>query len=158
MDTKQFNKALVTIKKGASRFTLIHDAAMFAAEQINKHGQTTPANQLLSVMHKADRVEALRVWFNDFTKANNTKEGTLKYSDKKELAWDGEPIGADAILDIADGLPYYEYSHEIKPASTYDIQKAVAQILKRAAKFKNDGKNVEHEELIEKLRSFVPAA
>lgn len=157
MNAAQFKKSLATIKKGQARFTLIHDAACFALEQINNHGQTTPGNQLLAVLHKGDRVEALKTWFKDFGKCKEVKDGSLEYVHKKELLWDGEKIENEDMLAIAEATPYFELTKEIKPASSYDVMKGIKAVLSRAKATSAKGLTVEHADLLEKLAAFVPA-
>lgn len=157
MNAAQFKKSLASIKKGQARFTMIHDAACFALEQINSHGQTTPANQLIGVMHKADRVEALKTWFKDFGKCKEIKDGSMVYVHKKELMWDGEKIENAEMLAIAEATPYFELTKEIKPASSYDVMKGIRSILARAKATRAKGLPVDHEDLLEKLKVFIPA-
>jgi hypothetical protein len=126
-------------------------------EQINQHGQTTPANQLIGVMHKADRIEALKTWFKDFGKCKENKEGVMEYSHKKEIYIEGEIVTAEDAQAVAAATAYYELTKEIKPASSYDVMKGIKTILNRAKAMKGKGLTVEHEELLEKLAKFVPA-
>lgn len=164
MDAKQFKKNIGLIKKGAARFDMIHQCAVFALNQINgkdektgsPYGQTTPANELLSCMHKADRIEALKTWFHDFGKVVTVKDGTLKYSDKKEIFFDGEKIEPMQAIDYAEATPYFDYTKEIKPASSYDVMKGLKNILTRVKAMKTKGGTVEHEEMIAKIVSLIP--
>lgn len=157
MNAAQFKKSLASIKKGQARFTMIHEAACFALEQINSHGQTTPANQLISVMHKADRVEALKTWFKDFGKCKEKKDGSMDYSHKKEIFVEGESVSNEDALAAASETPYFELTKEIKPSSSYDVMKGIKTILSRAKAMQTKGMTVEHADLLEKLAEFVPA-
>lgn len=157
MDKKQFEKNVATIAEmGKAANDLIHNSAMFALEQVNTHGNSNFANQLVSALSASMRKEALFVWFNDFGMVKRTKENTFEYNGKKKLLLDGEEISAIDVLPFADEQPFYDYTKEIKPASVYDVQKAVASILKRASKFNKEGKQVEHAELLAKLSEILP--
>ena len=156
MDSKQFKKNLGLIKKGEARFNRIHESAVFALAQINQHGQTTPANQLLGVMHKADRIEALKTWFRDFGKVNTQKDGTLKYVDAKKILWEGQPIPVMEAVEIASSMPYFEYTKEIKPASSYDVMKGLKSILTRAKAMEQHGGTIEHKEMLAKIVALIP--
>lgn len=156
MNAAQFKKSLASIKKGQSRFTMIHEAACFALEQINQHGQTTPANQLLGVMHKADRVEALKTWFKDFGKCKENKDGSMEYSHKKDIFIEGEKVSNEDALAVATETPYFDLTKEIKPASSYDVMKGLQAVLKRAKSTSAKGLTVEHVELLDKIKALVP--
>lgn len=159
MELKQFSKNVKAIKAmGAKADTLIHESAMFALEQVNKHGNSNFVNQLTSALSASMRKEALVVWFLDFGMVKrNSKDNTLEYAGKKELKIDGEVISGLDILPYADEHPFYSYTKEIAPASVYDVQKAILSIVRRASKFNKDGKTVEHAELLAKLGELIPA-
>lgn len=157
LNAAQFKKSLANLKKGQKRFADIHEAALFALFQINNHGQTTPANQLVAVLHKGDRVEALKTWFHDFGKCKELKDGTIEYVHKREIFIDGEETTPEEAQAAAEAMPYYEYTKETKPASSYDVMKGIKSILSRAKAMQGKGLSVEHSELLETLASLVPA-
>ena len=159
MEMKQFDKNIKAIKTtGGKLDTLIHESAVFAVEQLNLHGNNGAANRLLSALNKSSRKEALYVWFNDFAMCKrNHKDNTLDYSKNKKLENDGAPIsGEDAVL-LADASPFYDYTKEIAPASSYDVMKGVKAILNRVKKMQAEGKTVEHEEMLATLKTLIPA-
>lgn len=158
MNANEFKKSLVAIRKGQARFTLIHNAACFALEQVNLHGQTTPLNELLGVMHKADRIEALKTWFKDFGKCKELKDGTFEYVHKKELMLDGEVIEPAYAIETAAATPYFDYTKEIKPASSYDVFKGIHAILNRAKAMQAKGLPVEHADALDALKAMLPAS
>jgi len=162
MTIEQFNQRCDIVEtQGKLEEVNLHELAMFALEQINtpNFNNTTPCNRLISSLSLTKRKEALIVWFLDFGKVKrNTKDHTLDYSDKKELKIYGETIDSMAILDYADEKPFYVYSKEITPASVYDVQKAIASIIKRAASANKNGLTIEHGELVSKLNELLPIA
>lgn len=157
MNAAQFKKSLANLKKGQKRFTDIHEAALFALFQINTHGQTTPANQLVAVLHKGDRVDALKTWFHDFGKCKELKDGTIEYVHKRKIFIEGEEATPEEAQAAAESMPYFEYTKEIKPVSSYDVMKGVKSILSRAKAMQRKGLSVEHPELLKTLASLVPA-
>jgi hypothetical protein len=159
MDMKQFDKSIKAIKtNGAKLDTAIHQCAVFSVEQLNMHGNNGAANKLLSALNKSSRKEALFTWFNDFSMSKrNHKDNTIEYSKNKKLSFDGVDISPANAVDLADANPFYEYTKEITPASSYDVIKGIKAILSRAKKMAKDGKTVEHSELLAKLEAFVPA-
>lgn len=157
MEMKQFDKNVKTIKATGEKLdNLIHESALFALEQINKHGNNGAANRLLAVINKGTRKEALYVWFNDFGKCKRNKDNTLEYKDKA-IYWEGEKIDVEQALVVADENPFFDYTKEITPASSYDVMKGIKTILKRAEKMKTDGKTIEHAELLAALKEMIPA-
>lgn len=158
MEMKQFDKTIKTINQmGLKMDTMLHECAMFALEHINKHGNNGPVNRLLGAINKSTRKEALYVWFNDFGLCKRNKDNTLEYKGNKKIYSEGEVITIDDALVLADEKPFYEYTKEIAPASSYDVMKGIKAILKRAKKMETEGKTIEHKELLEQLRAFIPA-
>lgn len=158
MEMKQFDKNLKTIQTtGAKMDELLHECAMFALDQINKHGNNGPVNRLLGAINKSTRKEALYVWFNDFGLCKRNKDNTLEYKGNKKIYSEGEVISMEDALILADETPFYSYTKEIAPASSYDVMKGIKSILKRAKKMETEGKTIEHKELLEQLKAFVPA-
>jgi hypothetical protein len=145
MEQKQFEKNIKLITtSGAKLDTLLHECAVYALEQLNLHGNNGAANKLLGAFNKSGRKEAMLVWFNDFAMSRKQKDNTLNYSKDKKLEYDGETITPEQAVLIAESIPFYSYTKEIAPASSYDVFKALQHILKRAAKMKADGAEVEH--------------
>jgi len=158
MEMKQFDKSLKTIKKSGKKLdAMLHECALFALEQINKHGNNGPVNRLLGAINKSTRKEALYVWFNDFGLTKRNKDNTMEYRGTKKLYNDGEVITTEQALILADESPFYSYTKEIAPASSYDVMQGIKSILKRAKKMETEGKTIEHKELLEQLKAFIPA-
>ena len=159
MEMRQFDKNIKAIKStGGKLDALIHESAVFAVEQLNLHGNNGAANRLMSALNKSSRKEALYVWFNDFALCKrNHKDNTLEYAKNKKLILDGQPIAAEDMILVADATPFYDYTKEIAPASSYDVMKGIKAILNRAKKMHADGKTVEHEEMLATLKTLIPA-
>src|SRR5512143_1599188 len=140
MEMKTFDKTLKTIQAtGAKMDTMLHECAMFALEQINKHGNNGPVNRLLGAINKSTRKEALYVWFNDFGLTKRNKDNTIDYRAGKKIYNDGEIVTTDEALILADETPFYSYTKEIAPASSYDVMQGIKSILKRAKKMETEG-------------------
>lgn len=158
MELKQFDKTLKTIQQmGGKMDDMLHECAMFALQQINQHGNNGPVNRLLGAINKSTRKEALYVWFNDFGLCKRNKDNTLDYRAGKKLYNEGDLITVDEALILADETPFYSYTKEIAPASSYDVMQGIKSILKRAKKMETEGKTIEHKELLDQLKAFIPA-
>lgn len=156
MDQKQFDVAVALVKSTGEKMDgMLHECAMFSLEQLNLHGNNGAANRLLGAFNKSSRKEALFVWFNDFGMCKRAKDNTLVYAGKKKLFWEGQEITATDILVFADENPFFDYTKEIKPASSYDVMKGIKSILSRASKMQQNGLTVEHAELVASLQALV---
>ena len=157
MDQKQFDVAVALVKSTGEKMDgMLHECAMFSLEQLNMHGNNGAANRLLGAFNKSSRKEALFVWFNDFGMCKRAKDNTLVYAGKKKLTWEGTPVNnLDELLIIADENPFYDYTKEIKPASSYDVMKGIKSILSRASAMQQKGLPVEHAELVTFLQNLV---
>jgi len=164
---KKFNKQLSIIKRiGKTGDELIHSAGLYAMEQVNLHGNKTPANQLLSVLGKNVRKEALITWFIDYGKVQrNNENNTLEYVKGKELKFSFEtnrpsPTGTivtpEEALLFAEEMPFYDYTKEKKVSSIYDVNAAILQLFRNAKAAPLKGKRVEHGEKIEQLKTLFP--
>jgi len=158
MDQKQFDVAVALVKSTGEKMDgMLHECAMFSLEQLNMHGNNGAANRLLGAFNKSSRKEALIVWFNDFGMCKRAKDNTLVYAGKKKLIWGGEEIDdITAGLVIADENPFYDYTKEVPPVSSYDVAKGIANILKRVETGKTKGWELKHTELLESLRALLP--
>lgn len=156
MDIKQFNKNLLAIKKsGEAMDKVMHESAMFALEQANKHGNTNFVNQLISALGRNVRKEAMITWFRSFgLLVWNDKEKVFKYSKDKKIMVESVPLSVEDALEIAESRPFYEFSvekAEIKKLDTYVSFQAFISRMRSAAK---NGKQVEHLEFIDALEQF----
>lgn len=158
MDQKQFDVAVALVKSTGEKMDgMLHECAMFSLEQLNLHGNNGAANRLLAAVSKSMRKEAMFVWFNDFGMCKRAKDNTLVYAGKKKLSWEGEQVNdLPSFLEIADENPFYEYTKEIPPVSSYDVAKGIANILKRVETGKTKGWELKHTELLESLRALLP--
>lgn len=156
MDQKQFDVAVALVKSTGEKMDgMLHECALYSLEQLNLHGNNGPVNRLLGAFNKSSRKEALFVWFNDFGMSKRAKDNTIVYYGKKKLAFEGEEVSAQDILILADEKPFYDYTKEIKPASSYDVMKGIKSILARASKMQQNGLTVEHAELVSSLQELV---
>ena len=163
MTIKQFNKGVENLAKDTKTIAdKIHSFSMFALEQCNVHGNTDPMNKLIGALHHSQRKQALVAWFKDLSLAVMQEDKTFKYSKGKTIALitsEGDKVEyspTDAIV-YADDHPYYDYTVESKPPSSFDMLKAIEALIKRASKYTEEGKTVEHLELKAALEALVPA-
>jgi len=160
MNNAEFTKKLSTIKRHSEGLANdVHSCAMFSLEQVNIHGNTDPMNRMLGVLHQSQRKQALVVWFEDLSKGVLQKDKTFKYSKGKAITVldQGEKVEytpEDAIV-FGDANPYYDYTHEVKPPSSFDVLKAVESMLKKIERYTMEGKQVNHYELKEKLAALI---
>lgn len=156
MNQKEFDVAVALVKSTGEKMDgMLHECALYSLEQMNLHGNNGAANRLLGAFNKSSRKEALFVWFNDFGMCKRSKDNTLVYAGKKVLSWEGETIQGEEVIILADENPFYDYTKEIKPASSYDVMKGIKSILARASKMQQNGLTVEHAELVATLQALV---
>lgn len=156
MNQKEFDVAVALVKSTGEKMDgMLHECALYSLEQMNLHGNNGAANRLLGAFNKSSRKEALFVWFNDFGMCKRSKDNTLVYAGKKVLSWEGETIQGEEVIILADENPFYDYTKEIKPASSYDVMKGIKSILARAKKTAENGLTVEHDDLLATLRTLV---
>ncbi len=156
MNQKEFDVAVALVKSTGEKMDgMLHECALYSLEQMNLHGNNGAANRLLGAVNKSVRKEALFVWFNDFGMCKRQKDNTLVYAGKKVLSWEGETIQGEEVIILADENPFYDYTKEIKPASSYDVMKGIKSILARASKMQQKGLTVEHAELVATLQALV---
>lgn len=131
----------------------LHRAAMSCLHQAEKHGNITPALDLLNALPKSGRRAALLVWFEAHGKfARNGGEG----SKDKPLVFAKDGI---TLMEEANKKPFYVYTKEVDPAPyTMDsVRSDIARILAKAKKAHTAGKLATPEyEAICKLQSAVP--
>jgi len=162
MNNAEFTKKVSTIKRHSEGLANdIHSCAMYALEQVNVHGNTDPCNRLVSALHHSQRKQALVAWFEDISKGVLQEDKTFKYSKGKKIVIlvKGEKVeysDNDAII-FGDNNPYFDYTHEQKPPTSFDVLKAVEAMLKKIERYTTEGKQVDHYELKEKLAALIEA-
>lgn len=140
---KQATKNINTIKiQGAKRDVMIHETAMWAIYHANQ-GQVTPMNKLLGALNKSDRKEALKVYFRDFSKVSFNKLGVAEYSKAKQLYIAGKEVSPDECIEYADAHPFYDYTHEVKPATSVDALKRLTSLITQLDEFTGEVKHLE---------------
>lgn len=158
----EFYKNVNTIRcSSVALAELIHSCAMFALEHCNVHGNTDPINQLIPALHHSQRKQSLVTWFEDHSMAVLQEDKTFKASKYKKiivLHKDGtkEEFTPEEAIVSGDMNPYYDYTKESKPATSFDILKAVASLLHKIETKTAAGVAVEHYELKAKLEALLP--
>lgn len=146
--------AVSSSNKAAAAF---HEAGLFAVYQSIAHGNTTPALDLVQAMPKSQRREAMIKWLEDLSwcrfkrDAKGNIEG-IKLHKAKTIQLELLDSHMEKIMSI----PYYEYSKDTPeaPAKPLDLQAAIVHLLKRVKKAQEDGTEIVHPELLEKLNVF----
>lgn len=158
---KEANKNIETIKTtGAKREALIHITALFAIHQVNNHGNLTALNKLVSVMRASDRKEAFKTWVTDHAKVVFKKNGLFAYSKNRKL-YDTSKFPAkvectiDESLELANSVPFWDYTKESVPASKTDV---IARVQSLVSKLKKFSGTVEHKEYIADLEALLVKA
>lgn len=158
----EFNKNVSLIKRhSADLASLVHSCAMFALEQVNLNGNTDPMNQLVSALHHSQRKQALVAWFEDHSMANLQEDKTFKFSKNKKIVMYVQGKATEFTIDEAivhgDEFPYFDYTKESKPSTSFDVLKAVESLLRKIETKSAAGIQVDHYELKDKLAALIPA-
>lgn len=149
-------KNITAIKvAGKKQDTMIHETEMFAIHQANAHGQVTPLNQLLSALNKSARKQALLVHIRDHSKIVVLKTGLVEYRKDKKLYRGTKEITIAEALEFANEKPFYDYTHESKPATKTDALKRFNALVSSLKEFKG---TVEHMEVIAKVEAAIADA
>ena len=158
---KQAKINIATLKKdGAKLDALIQATALYAIDQINRHGQTTPVNQLLGALNKSARKEALVIYIRDHAKATLNKNKVFEYRKDKKLFDTTVKVGKvevtiEQALENADSKPFYDYSKEVIPSTSMDALASMESLLKRIQSFTGE---VKHKELATELAKVIESA
>jgi hypothetical protein len=105
---KGFNSTLVAIKKsGEALAQYIHNAGMFALEQVNTHGNDGFAVRLLEAMGKKHDAARVEKWLCHYGKLG-MKAGKLVYRARRDI--NAETI--EAMLTEAEATPYWELTEQ----------------------------------------------
>ena len=138
LDTKaKIEAAIGTISRnGVKLDKLIHQAACSILHHVDQHHDVTLAQRLVDAMPKAGRKNALRDWFLNYGRMQwDEEKKTFKYYGK----------GA-TLLDEAIATPFWDFKaeQEYKP---FDINAALAQLLKRAENARKHGEALPEDKL-----------
>lgn len=146
-DLAKLNKAIDSIAGRAKKLDAdIQVAALSAIAHVEKCGDIGPVNRLFLALGKGHRKSALTEWLLAFGRvvANDGE-------DKKDKPF---VFAKDKATNLEDGdaHPWYEFKPEPAPDQVFDIQAAVAALIKRA-----EGKNLPEggTEVLEQLRKVV---
>lgn len=151
----EIDKAILSIKgRGVKLDADIQKAALSIIKHVDQHSDTTIADRLFNAMPAGSRRLALAEYLVAFGKMRTLKNDSP--DDKARLAL-GHVFAFDkerkTDMEEAVKTPWYEMRKEPDVAEVFDVQAAVAALLKRAAKAKEKGVRIEHAELLEKLRA-----
>ena len=142
-DKKQLDLELAALKtKGKTMSARIHRAALSVLWHIDTYGDIRVADKLVDAVVAAKYGDyAIKSWLVSF--------GKLSYEDKK-FSYDKTKT---TNLVGAKEHPFWKFTPEA-PAKPLDLQAAIVNLLKRVKKAQDDGTEIVHPELLEKLKVF----
>ena len=145
-DKKQLDLELAALKtKGKTMAARIHRAALSVLWHINTYGDIRIADRLVDAVVAAKYSEhAIKSWLVSF--------GKLSYEDKK-FSYDKTKT---TNLVGAKEHPFWKFTPEA-PAKPLDLQSVLDSIMRQIKKVKKaqeDGTEILHPELLEKLKVF----
>ena len=148
---------ITTIKtNGLKMDNLLHVTGLYCIDQVNQHGNTHQLNQLVSALGRNTRKEAFITWVRDHAKVVSLKTGVLEYrKDRKLYDANGIECTNEVALEKAESVPFWDYTKEVKPVSSYDVLTRLESLLKSAKSFAGD---VKHAELLNTLQVIVDAS
>ena len=124
---KTFNSTLKAISKsGEALASMIHEAGMYALEQVNTHGNDGFAVRLIDAMGKKHDVKRVEKWLCHFGKLG-IKKGVLCYRNNSKI----KPETYEAVMEEADNTPYWELSPQEHHKFTVDYLGMLQGLLKR---------------------------
>lgn len=127
-DIAKLNKAIDSIaSRGKKLDADIQVAGLSAIAHVEKTGDIGPVNRLYLALGKGARKSALVAWLLAYAKVNaNAGE------DKKDKPF---VYARDKVtqLEEADANPWFEFKPEPDPDEVFDLQAAVASLIKRAS-------------------------
>lgn len=146
MDIKQLDKNIKSIKlRGKNMDILIQTTAIGAIVHAMEHGNNTPLTNLVNVMPKSGRKQALIKYLVDHTPYNwkNDKEKFTKPKNPKR----------QFMLEEAKEVPFWEYTVEKEP-SAIDVNKVLESLINRVSKAQDEGREVKN---VDTLKIVVEA-
>ena len=146
MDIIQLNKNLRSIKlRGKNLDILIQSTAIGGIVHAMEHGNNTPLTNLVNVMPKSGRKQALIKYLVDHTPYNwnNEKEKFTKPKNPKR----------QFMLEEAKEVPFWEYTVEKEPTAI-DVNKVLESLIKRVSKAQDEGREVKN---VDTLKIVVEA-
>ena len=128
-DLAKLNKAIDSIAARAKKMDMdIQVAGLSAVAHLEKTGDIGAVNRLFLALGKGHRKAALTEWLLKYSKVvANTGE------DKKDKPF---VYAKDKVTDLeaADAEPWYDCKPDADPDEVFDVQAAVAAIIKKASK------------------------
>lgn len=152
MELKDLNSAIDAFAKSGQKWAdQGHKLAIATLEHlIASHGDIGPVNRLYLAMPAGSKSSALVSWFLTYgAVVANTEKDT-----KKEKPF---IFAKDKTTDVVGGAkdPWYNHKPEPDADAVFDVQKALAAILSRAAKMSKAGKTVVHGELLREIEAIA---
>jgi hypothetical protein len=107
-DLKAFNKAFTSVTTSANKMKpVLHDMAMFAAQQILKHRNSDPAMRMFGLPGTVN-IKGLAQWLVEFLPVA-VASGEVKVFAEKNLAWVEAVKDIPATLEKANATPFWEF-------------------------------------------------
>ena len=110
LNEKGFNATLVAIKKQSEGLAqAIHDAGMFAVQQVNEHGNIGFGVRLIEAMGKKHDAQRVVNWLVHYGKFG-VKKGEIVFKARKDIT----PATIDAFITKANENPYWVHTPQKK--------------------------------------------
>jgi len=145
--------------QGAKIDNALHEGGLYAINQVNLHGNTNAINKLLGAMNKSGRKEAFITWLRDHAMIRMNKLNQAEYVKGRKIygldtkAFEGEVAEInEKALNKANAIPFWNYTKESKPMSSFDVLSRLESLYKSATSFEGV---VEHKELISNIAMLI---
>lgn len=107
-DLKAFNKAFTSVTTSANKLKpVLHDMAMFAADQILNHRNTDPAMRMFELPGTVN-IKGLAQWLVEFLPVT-VGSGVVKVFGEKHATWVELTKDIPATLAKANEMPFWEF-------------------------------------------------
>lgn len=147
VELSELNKRIDAWAKRGSAWTKEGQAlGLLALGRLSEHGDIGPVNRLFNAMPKGTKSSAMASWLLAYGALQANTDKATKAD--KPFVFDREKQ-TDTAGASAD--PWFDHKPEPAPDEIFDLQKALASVLKKAAK----STNLVHAELLEGIRALV---
>jgi hypothetical protein len=139
-------------KQGAKWADQGHKLGIAALEHLKANGDIGPCNRLYLavVASKGGRAAAMTGWLLSYGSLVANTDKDTKAEKPFVFAKDKE-----VKLELAAKDPWYNHKPDAAPDEVFDVQKAIAAILKKAASFQKAGKQVKGSEVLGDLEALA---
>ena len=151
------DKAIASIKnRGAKLDGDIQVAGLSVLAHVDAHGDTTLVDRLYNAMPKGSRRLALAEWLLAYGKVEALQANNPEHKERIKAGHVfGYAKGKNTDMESAEATPWHEFKKEKDVAEAFDVQAALASLLKRVQGMQAKGVRIEHADKIEALAKLV---